>query len=154
MARRVELRGIANALNENFVSRNNDFKGFWTIGQLKLLAINNNLSTMGFFLTPPKSAPHCNLRHYVVLHYAAMLARLLRKQQIPDFWISEASITIDFNVNAEHEHLNECSTSGEPFKCHCQIIDDTGRSYSSVVYGRCQAHSSVKELKSTRKLTV
>ncbi|CNB66187.1 Uncharacterised protein [Yersinia intermedia] len=154
MARRVELRGIANALNENFVSRNNDFKGFWTIGQLKLLAINNNLSTMGFFLTPPKSAPHCNLRHYVVLHYAAMLARLLRKQQIPDFWISEASITIDFNVNAEHEHLNKCSTSGEPFKCHCQIIDDTGRSYSSVVYGRCQAHSPVKELKSTRKLTV
>ncbi len=48
MARRVELRGIANALNESFVSRNNDFKGFWTIGQLKLLAINNNLSAMLF----------------------------------------------------------------------------------------------------------
>ncbi|MCL9649583.1 hypothetical protein L2172_03950 [Pantoea agglomerans] len=154
MARRVELRGIANALNESFVSRNNDFKGFWTIGQLKLLAINNNLSTMVFPLTPPKSDPHCNLRHYVVLHYAAMLVHLLRKQLIPGFWISEANITIDFNVNAEHEHLNECSTSGEPFKCHCQIIDDTGRSYSSVVYGRCHAHSSVKELKSTRKLAV
>ncbi|MCM7587874.1 hypothetical protein M8S10_03460 [Enterobacter chuandaensis] len=154
MARRVELRGIANALNESFVSRNNDFKGFWTIGQLKLLAINNNLSTMVFPLTPPESDPHCNLGHYVVLHYSAMLAHLLRKQLIPDLWISEASITIDFNVNAEHKHLNECSTSGEPFKCHCQIIDDIGRSYSSVVYGRCRAHSSVQELKSTRKLAV
>ena len=154
MARRVELRGIANALNESFVSRNNDFKGFWTIGQLKLLAINNNLSAMLFPLTPHKSAPHRNLRHYVALHYATMLAHLLRKQLIPDFWISEASITIDFNVNAELEHLNECSTSGEPFKCHCQIIDDNGRSYSSVVYGRCNAHSPLKGLKSTRKLAV
>lgn len=112
MARRIELRGIANALNESFVSRNNDFKGFWTIGQLKLFAINNNLSTMVFFLTPPKSVPHCNLRHYVVIRYAAMLAHLLRKQQIPDFWISEASITIDFNVNAEHEHLNKLNRHG------------------------------------------
>lgn len=154
MARRVELRGIANALNESFVSRNNDFKGFWTIGQLKLLAINNNLSTMVFPLTPPKSDPHCNLRHYVVLHYAAMLVHLLRKQLIPDFWISEASITIDFNVNAEHEHLNECSTSGEPFRCYCQIIDDTGRSYSSIIYGKCKPHSTAKEMKSTRKFTM
>ncbi|EGT4253444.1 hypothetical protein D8W73_05035 [Citrobacter amalonaticus] len=154
MARRVELRGIANALNESFVSRNNDFKGFWTIGQLKLLAINNNLSTMVFPLTPPKSDPHCNLRHYVVLHYAAMLVHLLRKQLIRDFWISEASITIDFNVNAEHEHLNECSTSGEPFRCYCQIIDDTGRSYSSIIYGKCKPHSTAKEMKSTRKFTM
>lgn len=99
MARRVELRGIANALNESFVSRNNGFKGYWTIGQLKLLAINNNLTTMDFLLTPPKSAPNFNLIHYVELHYAVMLERLLRKQQIPDNWVSEASIRLDFNVN-------------------------------------------------------
>lgn len=147
MARRIELRGIANALNESFVSRNNDFRGYWTIGQLKLLALNNNLTMMDFFLTPPKSGPHFNLRHYVELHYAAMLNHLLRRQQIPDIWVSEASITLDFNVNAKHEQLNKCSSSGEPFKCCCQIIDDAGRGYSSVVYGRSQVHSSVKELK-------
>ncbi|EBR2768518.1 hypothetical protein B5V48_22140, partial [Salmonella enterica] len=111
MARRIELRGIANALNESFVSRNNDFKGYWTIGQLKLLAINYNLTTMDFSLTPPINAPHFNLIHYVELHYAAMLGHLLRKQQIPDIWVSEASITLDFNVNAKHEQLNKCSTS-------------------------------------------
>ena len=36
MARRIEPRGIANAINGSFVSRNNDFAGYWTIGQLKL----------------------------------------------------------------------------------------------------------------------
>ncbi|MDI9228963.1 hypothetical protein QMZ20_23675, partial [Serratia bockelmannii] len=62
-----------------------------------------------------------------------------------------ASITLDFNVNAKHEQLNKCSTAGEPFQCRCQIIDDTGRCYSSVVYGRSQVHSSVKELKRLEK---
>lgn len=147
MARRIELRGIANALNESFVSRNNDFKGYWAIGQLRLFALNNNLITMDFLLTPPKSAPNFNLIHYVELHYAVMLESLLRKQQIPDTWVSEASITLDFNVNAKNEQLNKCSTSGEPFQCCCHIIDDTGRGYSSVVYGRSQVHSPVKELK-------
>lgn len=147
MARRIELRGIANAINESFVSRNNDFEGYWTIGQLKLLAINNNLTTIDFFLTPSKNTPHFNLIHYVEIRYAAMLGRLLKKQQIPDVWVSEASITLDFNVNVKHEQLNKCSTSGEPFQCCCQIIDDTGRGYSSVFYGRSQVHSSVKELK-------
>lgn len=147
MARRIELRGIANALNESFVSRNNDFKGYWTIGQLKLLAINNNLTAMDFILTPPKSAPYLTLINYVELHYAAMLGHLLRKQQIPDIWVSEASITLKFNVNAKHDQLNKCLTSGEPFQCCCQIIDDTGRGYSSDVYSRSQAHSSVEELK-------
>ncbi|EKP5433325.1 hypothetical protein P3N87_003526 [Salmonella enterica] len=49
------------------MSRNNDFKGYWTINQLKLLAINYNLTTMDFSLTPPINAPHFNLIHYVEL---------------------------------------------------------------------------------------
>ncbi|WP_152562854.1 MULTISPECIES: hypothetical protein [unclassified Serratia (in: enterobacteria)] len=154
MARRIELRGIANALNESFVSRNNDFRGYWTIGQLKSFAINNSLTSMAFSLTTSKPETSFNLQNDIVRHYAGRLEHLLRKQQIPDFWVSEASITIDFNVNAKHAQSYECSTSGEPFQCCCQIIDDTDRRYSSIIYGRCQPHSAVKELKSTRKLTV
>ena len=150
MARRIELRGVVNALNESFVSRNNDYKGFWTIGQLKLLAINNNLAAMDFFLVPSKNSQGFNLRNYVVLHYADMLRHLLSKQKISDNWVSEASIRIDFNVNAKHGELDNCLTSGALFQCCCQMTDDIGRIYASVIYGRCQAHSSVKELKSTR----
>jgi len=35
MARRSELKGIAIAINGSFVSRNNDFNGYWSIGQIK-----------------------------------------------------------------------------------------------------------------------
>ena len=153
MARRIELRGIANALNESFVSRNNDFRGYWTIGQLKSFAIDNGLTSMEFSLTIPKTDTIFNLQNYIVRHYTGMLGHLLRKQQIPDIWVGEASITIDFNVNAKHAQLHECSTLGDPFQGCCRIIDDTGRRYSSIIYGRCLPHSAVKELKSNRELT-
>ena len=39
MARRIDLHEIVNALNGSFVSRNNDFRRYGAIGQLKSLAI-------------------------------------------------------------------------------------------------------------------
>lgn len=67
MARRIELQGIANALNKSFVSRNNDFRGYWAIGQLKLFAIYNNLTTMQFFLPHQRPTPTlaCDIILYV-----------------------------------------------------------------------------------------
>lgn len=152
MARRIELQGIANALNESFISRNNDFAGYWAIGQLKSFSINNTLSSIIFSLTAPATNTIFNLQNYIVLHYSKKLAYLLKKQQIPDCWVHKISITIDFSVNAKHEQLRDYPTSGEPFQCCCKITDDTGRVYTSIRYGRCQPHSRVNELKSFRKL--
>lgn len=150
MTRRIELRGIANALNESFISRNNDFRGYWAIGQLKLFAIDNGLSAVEFSLTLTKSNSRFSLENYIVRHYANMLGELLRKQKIPEVWVRVVSITIDFNVNAKEVQLHEYPASGEPFQCCCQIIDDAGRRYCSIIYGRCQPHSAAKELKSGR----
>lgn len=154
MARRIELQGIVNALNGSFVSRNNDFRGYWSIGQLKSFAIDSGLTSMEFSLTIPMTDTIFNLQSYIVHYYTDMLENLLRKQQIPDFWVSEAIIMIDFNTNAESARLHECLTLGEPFQCRCQIMDDTGRYYSSIIHGRCLPHSIVKELRSTRKSVV
>lgn len=150
MARRSELKGIANAINESFVSRNNDFKGYWSIGQIKSFALDNCLTSMTFPLILPKTNPTSNLQSYTVYRYANMLKSLLTKQKLPDFWVSNAVIKIDFNADAEQVKLYEYTTSGEPFQCTCEITDDTGRDYSSIIYGRCLPHSVAQELKSTR----
>lgn len=154
MARRSELKGIVNALNGSFVSRNNDFKGYFSIGQLKSLALDNCLSSMIFPLILSKTTPTYNLQSYIVHRYANMLKNLLTKQKIPGFWVSKAVIKIDFIANAEQAKLYEYTTSGELFQCTCQITDDTGHDYESLIYGRCLPHSVVRELKSTRKFTV
>ncbi|PSS50024.1 hypothetical protein C6560_09920 [Enterobacter sp. FS01] len=154
MARRIELQGIVNALNGSFVSRNNDFRGYWSIGQLKSFAINNDLTSIKLSLTAFKNSDVFNLQNHIVHQYTGMLQNLLRKQAIPLIWVNEASITIDFYNNAEYTSLHEGSDLGEPFKCRCQIIDDTGHDYSSIIFGLCQPHSIMNELKSTRKSTM
>lgn len=154
MARRRELQGIANALNESFVSRNNDFRGYWSIGQLKSLAINKGIKSIAFPLNPRQTGIVCNLQSFIAHHYAGMLESLLVKQQIPGCWVNKADIIIDFKFDAEYTRLHECSASGEPFQSSCQIIDDNCRNYSSTIYGICVPHSVVEELKSTRKFTV
>lgn len=109
MVRRIELSGIANALNGSFISRNNDFAGYRAIGQLKLLAINNALSSITYSLIGPMPSSTINLKNYIVWHYSNMLEHLLNKQQIPNYWVHVASITIDFNVSAKYEQLDEFS---------------------------------------------
>lgn len=150
MASRRELKGIANAINESFVSRNNDFKGYWSIGQIKSLALNNGLTSMTFPLMLSKANPTSGLQSYTVCHYANMLNSLLTKQKLPNFWVSNAVIKIDFNPNVELAKLYEYTTSGEPFQCTCQITSDAGRDYTSIIYGRCWAHAVAHEFKSTR----
>jgi hypothetical protein len=150
MARRRELKGIANAINESFVSRNNDFKGYWSIGQIKSLALDNGLTSMTFPLMLPKTNPTSGLRSYTVCHYANMLKRLLNKQKLPNSWVSNAVIEIDFNPNVELAQMYEYSTGGETFQCSCKITSDTGQDYTSIIYGRCWPHTVAQEFKSTR----
>ncbi len=150
MARRTELKGIANSLNGSFVSRNNDFGGYWSIGLLKLFAIERGLTSVGFSFPMHKPNASFALMNYIARCYMCMFADLLRKQQLPDSWVREVSITIDFDTIAEDAQLPGCPALGEPFKCVCQIIDDNGRFYSSIIYGRCLPHSTVRELRSTR----
>lgn len=150
MARRSELKGIANGINESFVSRNNDFNGYWSIGQIKSFALDNGLTSVTFPLTFPMTNPASNLQIYTVHRYAEMLKNLLSKQKLPDLWVRNAIIKIDFNANLKHAKLYEDTILGEPFQCTCKITDDTERDYSSIIYGRCLPHSVVRELKSTR----
>lgn len=150
MARRRELKGIANAINESFVSRNNDFKGYWSIGQIKSLALDNGLTSMTFPLMLSRANPTSELQSHIVCHYANMTKCLLTKQRLPNFWVSNAVIKIDFNPNVELALLYEYTTSGEPFQCTCQITSDTGRDYTSIIYGHCWPHAVAQEFKSIR----
>ncbi|OJT44602.1 hypothetical protein BSR04_04670 [Serratia plymuthica] len=152
MARRIELKGIANSLNESFISRNNEFDGYWSIGWLKLFAIERGLSAVKFSFPIHKSNTSSVLINYIEQCYTCMLAGLLGKQRLPDSWVRDVSIIIDFDAIVEDSQLHNYPALGEPFKCYCQITDDNGRLYSSIIYGRCRPHSKVIELQSTRCL--
>lgn len=89
--------------------------------------------------------------NHVSQHYTDVLADLLVKQQIPDVWVKEISIKLDFGEINEDISLDDSPTLGEPFKSVCQIIADNGSRYFSVFYGRCQPHCAQKEWRSLRE---
>lgn len=151
MARRTELRGIANSLNGSFVSRNNEFGGYWSMGQLKLFAIERSLTAVRFSLPVHEHTTGVVLLDHIARHYTCLLTDLLVKQRIPESWVKDVSIMLGFDILAESTQLHDSSTLGEPFKCRCQIIDDNGNLYSSAIYGRCLPHSAVRELRSPRE---
>lgn len=150
MVRRMELQGIANSLNGSFISRNNDFRGYWSIGQLKLFTNNSGNDRVEFSLPTKQAFAHAELLNSVEQHYTRILEKLLNKQKVPLLWVKEVNIVLDFSPIVKTSQLAECVTSGDPFRCECQIIDDKGRTYSSVHYGRCQPHSTRREIRSTR----
>lgn len=152
MARRRELKGISHSLNSSFVSRNNDYNGFWAIGRLKRFAINQGLKSVTFTFPMPASGANFDLINDIEQRYTVMLADLILKQQLPDSWVKNAAIVIDFYTNDNAAQSAECHTSGDPFKCVCQITDDRGGDCSSIIYGRCLPHSPARELRSNRYL--
>ncbi|MHA6311172.1 hypothetical protein ACX3P5_08010 [Pantoea sp. S-LA4] len=152
MARRRELKGISHSLNGSFVSRNNDYKGFWTIGLLKQFSIGQGLKSVKFTFPMYISRANSDLINDTGHRYTVMLADLMLKQQLPNSWVKKAGIVIDFYPNDNAAQSAEYHTSGDPFKCLCQITDDRGSDYSSIIYGRCLPHSPARELRSNRYL--
>lgn len=150
MARRRELQGIANALNSSFVSRNNDFDGYWSLGLLKHFAIGDGKRSVELLFPLLQPEASGKLMDSLLRHYTNMLTKLLTQQRIPHEWVNTVSITLDFRPQLEDEVLIKGAASVEPFACRCQITDDRGRHYASTLFGRCWVHSAKKELRSTR----
>ncbi|MFK3662110.1 hypothetical protein ACI2I2_16610 [Scandinavium sp. NPDC088450] len=154
MARRSELKGIANALNGSFISRNNDFDGYWAIGLLKRFSVERSFTSLG--ISFPLQQPNTNvpLINYIVQRYTEILTYLLRKQHLPNSWIKNVTITVDFSAVVDDSQSSTYPASGTPFKCLCKITDDNDHIYSSISYGRCEPHSAARESRSTRRITL
>ena len=150
MARRTELKGIANSFNSSFVSRNNDYNGYRSVGLLKLYAIERGLTSVRFTFLPHNSDDSFVLIKDITQPYSRLFIHLLEKQQIPAAWVKEVSIMIDFATQDKADRSVISPSSGQLFKSLCQIVDDQHRLYSSAVYGQCLLHSAARELRSTR----
>ncbi|WP_145500018.1 hypothetical protein [Yersinia bercovieri] len=147
MARRKELVGVAQGLINSFNSRNNDFEGYWAIGQLKSFATRKGLETMTFNLLSAESVADESLISKVTNNYYAKLYALLKSQCLPTNWVMNATITIQFNGVTPLQSEVFRYSLGEFYCCSCEVIDDSGKSHTANAYGFCLPHSPYKELK-------
>ena len=153
MARRSELQGIANSLNGTFISRNNDYKGYWAIGMIKNFALEKNFSSVSFSFPAQKTIASLDLLKNIESRYTTKLADLLMKQGLKSSFIENVSITLFFDGEINHlvkHDSHNTQDNGDPFKSYCHVTDDNGRTYSSTLYGLCRPHSAENEFQSTR----
>lgn len=150
MAGSRHLKGIAQGLLGTFVSRNNDIYGYWGLGILRSLAVNNGLTKIFIDLTEnddnfSDTSPLRLTEHT----YKKRLNDMLDKAGIDQNEVSRAEIRIEFCTFEEYPKAVR-DTRGEPYVCSVLLSNRFGSSYVASKIGVCAPHDPNKDRKSTR----
>lgn len=151
MARRRELKNIANGVLSSFNSRNNDVDGYWGIGMLCLFAKNHEMSEVRFDLMRRESSAAPSPIGPLAAHYREKLDHLLEIRGLPSTWIKSAKLSVCFDAPFEHKfNYFGSALGGKPYMCTLEIIDDLGRKHGARTGGNCWPHNPKKESRSGR----
>lgn len=149
MARRKELKNIAQGLVSSFVSRNNDYDGYWELAKLYDLAIKNNGSEIAIDLLESKIYPYSSSFSPLVHLWQSKFLSIINSRSIPISWVNSAKIYAQFNLDYKAE-LHSWGTYGEPCTCTCEIITDSGAIYTVKAGTKCMPFSRAAFQRSNR----
>ncbi|PXW68104.1 hypothetical protein BZA03_1205 [Alteromonas sp. I10] len=145
MARRSEFKGIVRNFAHMLNNRNNDHLGYWAIGQLCLLAQQENTSSVSINLL--------EIEHYSVKNHLEPFAESMRKSlinmlnshKIPSLWLTSANVTFSFNEQYQKQYHYLRSALGSPYLVTLEITSDLGRVYKQTFGGNVNPHDPLKE---------
>jgi len=153
MPRRRELKGITINFAKLLSGRNNDYLGYWAVGQLSLLAQKNNvesitldLLTLSNSLDSPQTLEMCQ-------QMKAALNRLLVAQKIPCGWVKSVSVEFSFNQEYQEKYHYWRSALGKHYLVAVEIETDLGYINKAMEGGNVNPHDPSKEHRSNRLLT-
>ncbi|MBF0548690.1 MAG: hypothetical protein HQM08_29950 [Candidatus Riflebacteria bacterium] len=96
MARRKEIKNITLGLYGSFISSNNDFGGYWGIGKICLLAQQHETDLVRLDLLAESISPASAEFSRLVAGYHSFLQKHLAARNIPENWLTSATIELDF----------------------------------------------------------
>ncbi|WP_052063434.1 hypothetical protein [Nitrincola sp. A-D6] len=150
MARRKELKNIAQGIVSSFVSRNNDYDGYWELAKLYDLSKNNSGAEISIDLLGSTIYPYLESFEPLVYIWQSKFLKMLESRSIPAKWVNSAIIHAKFDVEYR-EQLHKWGMSGEPCTCECAIITDNGSKYSVSAGTKCMPFSRAWFQRSTRR---
>ena len=130
MARRSQFKGIAYNLVKWSLSRNNDYSGYWAVGQLYSLAIENQCQEVNFDILRNTITPETDLFFDLFSAQFNIISQITSKNHIPLNWLKEANIIFKFDVEYTNKHRFFGSSLGNPMTCSVELISDLGKKYS------------------------
>ena len=142
------LNNIAGGLAGSFVSRNNDYRGYWALGQLRSLSEQLGVDEIRVQIRP-LAQERMPLIAAVASRYARMLARLVERAGHPDAAVVEALIVVRLAPDAPADTTRP-RTWGKAIACDVRLVDDCGKQASAGCITFCGPHDPSQEQRSSR----
>jgi len=153
MPRRRELKGITINFAKLLSGRNNDYLGYWAVGQLSLLAQENNVESITFDLLNLSNCLGSPQALEMCQQMKAELDRLLEAQKIPCVWVKSVSVKFSFNQEYQEKYHYWRSALGKHYLVSVKIETDLGYINKALEGGNVNPHDPTKEQRSNRLLT-
>lgn len=144
--RRTALMGLTAWMRDTFMSRNNDFEGYWVPGQLYRAVENFPEKKFVVDFLDGAFAPDTDITQKISRKYPDFLWRMLNRQGIPAVWIQSATVTCVFGVEKPGDDRKDWSGGpGGFYDCVAEIVDNRGRAYRMAREGWCWPHDPKRE---------
>jgi len=144
------FKNVSGGLVGTFISRNNDYEGYWALGKLKSLVSKSNQKNINVSIKPLEPSSSEPIIHDLSVRYRSVLDRMVERVGRTDTDVSNASIQIRFSLTESESHLVKAPMRGHPFCAEVTIVDRRGKAYSQRRYSICDYHDPLRESRSGR----
>ncbi|NWJ25955.1 hypothetical protein [Rhizobium sp. RM] len=134
MSRRKQFQGICDGILGSFVSRYNDFNGYWALGQY--VSVLNNLGErqLQLKLTHATETPDHPAFALSEEYYGGAVLRMMEANAMPPTWLADATIRVSIVAPAK-------------VMCEIEIVSDLGKTYRSERTITVRPHDPAVELR-------
>ena len=145
MARRKQLKGIAQNLAQWSLSRNFDFEGYWAIGKLFLHCKENDQTEIEIIVLEEWESPKPTKFSSLANILLEVVKTDLKANLIPYSWVRRISATYKFEQEYCGKYHFYGAMIGKPFICNVEITTDLDRTYRGESGANCWVHNPKKE---------
>ncbi|WP_462157742.1 hypothetical protein [Pseudoalteromonas sp. GB56] len=145
MPRRREFKGIVRNLAELLSGRNNDYQGYWAVGQLFTLAQEHGVDAISLDLINCKGDISSPLLVDMCQSMKSEMNRMLNAHKLPNEWVEAVSAKFSFNQEYQEKYHYWRSALGTPYLVHVEIETDLGYVNKATQGGNVKPHDPSKE---------
>lgn len=139
MGRRLELKAIVNDLTLSLGTRNNDFQGYWALGQLYSAALDTGVQHVHIDIFKASVEPDTFNINGIANTYKERILRQLKSRKMDYSWVVNAFIDYWFETEIDKSIHSDFGV-GKPYIGQLTIYSDLGKSYSRKFGGYCKPH--------------
>lgn len=141
--RKTKLKDIAASIIEQFISRNNDFGGYWALGCLYKQTIKEGKQSVSIDLPRGEVDLTDDKFDCIAQVLRTHMRRHARVRGVSYDDFESAVITVSFNDDRGARKFR--SACGDPFVCEITLSDIAGKSVSQSRTGYCWPHDPRRE---------